>query len=1063
MFIARFFYPTDTGFYDDSDVSTWSWDEQPIYKEQIVDGLRYWAEVLQPPGNGSPTLFNIGTIDQENNAFGGSALAQEGNSPRTEVQENIMGLSNDAGSLPLRGHGGFGLGKGDYTPNAIFTQTPLSGKDDVLNTTIHEIGHAFGLLNSVTDTGNKDPRFTPVLNTMARLLVDDNGNPARPGQTILCAGCTNPYDPNAFDARQDNARLVGPNIRAVLDGGLPGVPVKMLSVSGAVDTDYMSHTELRNSMMSHQYYRNYTGFMEAELAVLQDMGYTIDRANFFGRSIYGDGLNIVNTRGFFARNAEGTAYLPGQYNKATLGLGLHIYGSNNQVRQAADLLAAGSGGAGIRVDGENNTVVIDPGVRVHANGTNGQGIQFAYGRNHTLVQRGNLEALGQNGVGLRFDFGSNALGPAVENRGSYIRNDQSGTLPMLDELNGPLVSQADISGRIAGKQAAILISENAYVERINFLRGVQLQGNITSSYNQTDGTGNQRLTTLSFGQATDSQGRATGRPDASFNLSYAGDIQGENNLTLSFDGGTTRLNGKVRVHGATVQQEGTLGGNPEIILTTGTKLVNRGTVAPGNSIGRMTIDGDYVQETTGTLSTEFDATGAHDILDVSGNVTLQGTLELVPMADWYSGNWSINTGNIVQSGGTLTNTLNNVTLAGVSPTLQFSFSNAPGSLSYSLSATRPANAYSRYAADSNGLSAGNALFRLSSAGATQTQALFKALDFSAKDGSDITRALAQISPAGYSTAIAASLLRERMLMQTAQSAFGRSLAGTDNEWSTYAVATGGLSDQHSRGSLIGYDAQTYGLILGGGRSLPASSDLALGGHLDISHQSVAPDSPYRGQGQATSVGIGAQLQFRAHASEGLHAYTGVRTGLELASMKRQIRAGSYSADHKANWTSYSTAFDAGLGYRWLSQGGLSWGPAASISYARLYRPSLSESGNDATRLLIDGLHVDAMRSGLGLAAAWNATSNGNKISLQAAATWQHEFLDREVHQRARFSVAPDIAFDTINEVLPRNTLDLQASLNWRQSEGMLVGIDLGGQFGSGYRALNAQLNATWVF
>ena len=49
--------------------------------------------------------------------------------------------------------------------------------------------------------------------------------------------------------------------------------------------------------------------MEAEMATLQDIGYTIDRRNLFGYSVYGDDLTLTNTNGYFARNAAGTACL----------------------------------------------------------------------------------------------------------------------------------------------------------------------------------------------------------------------------------------------------------------------------------------------------------------------------------------------------------------------------------------------------------------------------------------------------------------------------------------------------------------------------------------------------------------------------------------------------------------------------------------------------------------------------------------------------------------------------------------------------------------------------------
>lgn len=47
-------------------------------------------------------------------------------------------------------------------------------------------------------------------------------------------------------------------------------------------------------------------------------------ATFFGRSIYGNGGDIVNYQGYFKRNAEGTAYLDNVYSVVPLGMGLHI-------------------------------------------------------------------------------------------------------------------------------------------------------------------------------------------------------------------------------------------------------------------------------------------------------------------------------------------------------------------------------------------------------------------------------------------------------------------------------------------------------------------------------------------------------------------------------------------------------------------------------------------------------------------------------------------------------------------------------------------------------------------
>lgn len=1065
VFIARFFEIGD-GVFDDSETSFWSWQGHEAYKNEIVEGLRYWAEILQPQGDNPATIVNIGTVDMPGNAYGGSLEANGGKSALTQMQQNILGLSPATGTLPLGGHGFFGLGQDDYALDPALTQTPLSGKDSVLLTAIHEIAHGLGISSSVENWGDdKDirPYFKNQLNSWTQLLRDDNGNPARAGQSILCTGCNIPYDANAFDLRQDKGFLVGANIEQVLAGGLRGVPIKILGDGGSVDDDFMSHIELRNSVMSHQNYRNYSGFMEAELAVLQDLGYTIDRANFFGRSIYGDGLELVNTQGFFARNTEGTHYLPGQYNQSTLGLGLHIYGSNNQIRQAADLLAAGSGGAGIRVDGENNTLVIDPGVRIYADGLNGQGVQFAYGRGHTLVHRGDIQATGPQGVGLRFDFGTNSLSNEVERRGSYIRSINGTNEALLPELNGPLVEQADISGRVAGRQAAILISDNAYVERINLMQGAQIEGDIVSHYAERDDNNQLRLTTLSFGQAADNRGRSIDQPDATFHLSYAGNITGKNNLALSFDGSTTQLNGTLQVHNATIKEAATLGGNASFDLASGQTLINAGTLTPGNSVGRIKVNGDFQQTATGQLVAEFDGKGDHDALAINGNADLAGTLKLTPVADWYQNAWAVDTGSFVEAA-SYSGNFDATQITAVSPTLQFDA--APlGNERYRLSATRADNAYSQYGRNENQQEAGKALSKLAAAGTAPAQALFQTLDFSATDGSQIPAALDQISPAGYSAALAASLMHERSIMQTARQGLSQSMLRPGTDWQGYALVFGASGDQNTRGSMLGYDANSYGLIVGAGRALESAPDFAVGAQLDISDLSVKPDAPHSGKSKATAFGLAAHLQYRPGAREGLFAFSGLRLGLEQADMRRQIAIGDYQTTHSSDWTGRNLSIDAGTGYLWELNPSFSVGPFASMNYALVSRPSVDESGNAATRLHLDSKRVDALRSSLGLTAEWNRDmTDGSKLAVNVDVGWNHEWLDRDLTQAARFAIAStDTAFNTRNSVLPRDTMSLRAGLTWQRSERLSIGTGISSQFGGGYSSLQGQVNLRWAF
>src|SRR5690606_227769 len=65
----------------------------------------------------------------------------------------------------------------------------------------------------------------------------------------------------------------------------------------------------------------------------------------------------------------------------------------------------------------------------------------------------------------------------------------------------------------------------------------------------------------------------------------------------------------------------------------GTTTMN-GTVAPGNSIGTLSIFGNYVQNAGSTYEVEIDAAGNSDLIDVSGVATINGgEVVVVPFPD----------------------------------------------------------------------------------------------------------------------------------------------------------------------------------------------------------------------------------------------------------------------------------------------------------------------------------------------------------------------------------------------------------------------------------------------
>ena len=119
----------------------------------------------------------------------------------------------------------------------------------------------------------------------------------------------------------DHAQLAFPVDSSIKVPGLP--------LNGDEGYPELSHIELQNSFLSHQYFRNWSVPMEAELAMMQDLGYNIDRRNFFGFSVYNDNLTLENNNGYFARiknEAGDWIYDTNTPNTQDWGVGLHVYG-----------------------------------------------------------------------------------------------------------------------------------------------------------------------------------------------------------------------------------------------------------------------------------------------------------------------------------------------------------------------------------------------------------------------------------------------------------------------------------------------------------------------------------------------------------------------------------------------------------------------------------------------------------------------------------------------------------------------------------------------------------------
>ncbi|WP_269935685.1 autotransporter outer membrane beta-barrel domain-containing protein [Serratia liquefaciens] len=1063
VFKLNFYGPADDSYFNEEGVpqhASWALDD--AQKAQVISAAQRWADIIKPAPGRLPGVINIGTYDDE----GAGALSPDVSDAEfslTQLQAVLQG--QDAGELDNGAHAVVRIGKMDFTPGqASPAQIPTDHRTDLEVTLFHEIAHALGI-SATAGVTDGVTQFGPTFGSWSSHLFDDNGNPAQPGQAILCNKCEGPDDPSAFDVRKDRGYFAGSHVKEVLDGAMPGVPVRILDVLGDLDDDYMSHIELDRSLMSHQNYRNYTTMMEAELALLQDMGYDIDRRNFFGRSIYGSGLEVINHQGYFARNAAGTAYLDGQANTAARGVGLHIYGSNNRVEQRADIMADGVAAAGIRIDGAGNTLSIAPGVRVQANGDYGTGLLVAYGDSHNIVQRGSLEAKGKEGVAARLDFGNNLLGNETEYRGSYIW--QWAGVDLSQYRAAPLVSNFDITGSLKGAKAAIYQSVNALAGAINVMRGADIQGDIISDYAQRDGNNQARLTRLTFGLQPDAQGQVTAVADNGFDFTYNGNIRGKENLALVAEGGKTTLNGNHQVYSVDIQPGAQLAGNSCYALSDAGLFTNNGLLTAGGPFGQLSIDGNYSQGPQGHLQLMFDGQGQGDRVQISGKSSLSGTLTLMPVKGWYASGWQMNSASLLRLG-QVSGEFEQLGVQTASPTLSFHVTPLAAG-QYQISATRGVSAYSQYAQNANERNVGLALARAAATAGNDLRPLLTALDFSSPEGRQVNSALAQLEPSAYNSLIQTSFDRERQLTR-ALTAPERNLtlASTSDEqdWISFALPYGGGNWQNNTGTIAGYNASRYGVLFGAEKRNGLLPGLTTGFHAAVGGQTVNAKSADRARTHSTSFDVGLQFNYAQDAMAGPFAYGLGRVGAEDNQMKRQFDVAGISGTRKSGWTAWNGSLTLGGGYHFALTEAFSLGPVASLDYTATTHRTIQESGlGNAPSLQIKGRYADSLQSTLGVEALYRQPLQGSQaLSATLRLGWQHELLNNKLSQRAQFVGYTASAFDSESTLAGRDALAAQAGVQYQLNQAVSLGSGVSSELlRKGSHSLEGNVAVTWRF
>lgn len=1130
-------------------------------KQAILRGTDYLAALLKDSlHNTAPVRIELLPLNGLD-GFGSAALA-EADSPEADQFGTVAAafLENVFRDNSLATQGFYLLwepseGDVDWNDGPL---TPLyqdNKQTGLASVTLHEFTHLLGVGAYVEPTGNwhefegtypyeESVLVAPNLNWVAGLR-DIYGHEAKPGMVVLPVGADAPTDgkdvfwigPN-WSWNSDNAAIdhfdgtyfTGENVQAVLDGAMikfpdnnpskvPGIPVTGWEADwNEEEAGYffpeLSHIELQNSLLSHQNWRNWGTMMEAEIAVLQDLGYEIDRKDWFGHSVYNSGESAerpyvyVNRTPFYARNENGDGWLAGIPNTNPWGIGLHVYGQYTDVTQAADILTTGDYAIGVRVDGSGSTLRIAPSTHVRSDGEAGTGILVSYGKDHHVVSQGVVTALGNSGIAARFDFGYNVLGGGYEDRGSYrhwVYNDGGGDAkrdPARIGLDGALIDAFDLSGTLAGGKAAIFIGETAFVRAINVMAGARLEGDIVSEWIPSsalltlpeESDFNAYATEITFGLAANDAGEATSTAQSDFSLSYSGDIYGRTDsstetgrltaaVRLRVAGGTLEYNGTADVLNVAVAKDAVLSGNGTFRLSSlsavsetaaeartlsdeetlsGGDFRNEGIVSPGTAadpVGRISIEGTYIEGETGALLLSFSADGKTDQLEASSAAsasgdklnTLRAQFEAAP--DYYAdGSLTVDFSNAVTIGEesvSLTPSLTGTDLlATASPTLSLSGTFDASSGTLSVTASREANAYSRHAAERHLRAVALAFDRHASEASGGMTKLIAALDFSAADGSTLPSAYQALLPGVFDRAGAASVYAASRTSDAL--VFGRLAAGASPAAETspdakrlFIMPLGGRyrDDDAAKttmaGVLFGADALT---------TLDAGS-LTAGGHAAFLKRRDDFSGAHGSRLDAEAFYAGLHARFEPSAISGAYGFGAIQGFVENADLSRHAAFAGWHDRAESDWTGWGATAVLGAGFDFEVTDAFSFGPIAKIDAGISHRPDVTEKSREGAALHVESESYASVRSSLGLRFGLQGRASAYDVSASAAALWNHAWLDRAGEARASFRDWRDVSFSAPDEAPAKNTATFAFSLSASRTNDFSASLSLGAEAG----------------
>lgn len=750
------------------------------------------------------------------------------------------------------------------------------------------------------------------------LIRDLQGN-------VAAGGTTGYPNPMTLIGPEGTLYWTGANANATYGGNMPIFTDPKIDRPGST----LSHPAPAGELMSWSLNSMLLTRAPTKLVldIFRDLGWSVnpDFYNAFGPTYYGDNETIVH-QGQFVSNYD-YAY------------GMYVNGDGNNITLNGVLEARGDFAKALLIGGIQYRLDITGSLQ--STGDYSQAL-YAYGPMGLINHQGIIKADGIGSTGI-----------------------------LMSAWRGGRILHSGFTA--AGDGLAAIRLDNPYPQygysnSLHILNGSVIQGDIIN-------TDPMQEAIISFGYTFDSDGTLLG-VDPGFSFSFADDIVG--NWHGHLGAGVTAFNGNTALNLLTVHPGATLGGNTTL---TG-DLVNYGDVAPGNSIGTITVTGDYLQGGGATLQMEIGGS-ASDRLLVGGDATFQdgSLLNIETVAPVLAGEFSL-----LSAGGSLSGAPQ-LTL-GDSALLDFTLLSASEALTLQVDRT----AYAAVGLSNNQQQLGAALDRLLPDVSGDLADVLVQID-ALEQIASVRQALDGLTPTSYAALPDATFAAMRAFVAALPTPEGLPVANSEG-WSSHAQLLAAQMRRDAADGVTGYRYDNRGFVAGADRSF---GDYQLGVALSYQNLRIEHDASHS---RSDSDGLFAVLRGALCRERGYlrgmlcygHQWDDSRRDIRVADLARQATSHSQADMLLAG---LEGGFDVPLGAFTLT-------PFVGLDYAVCFWGGFGEHDAGALNVKIDDTTAENLRSSLGVEfAAPLEFGSAFTLDTRLRLAWSHELGDDSYAYRAQ--------------------------------------------------------------